>query len=239
MFVRGTLFIITVIIILCIISPVLTGVTFLGIIPIILFAGFFQRWMRTLQRTIQAEKAAMNTVAEESFANIRTVKAFSNEDSESVKFDGRNMASYEAGKTKGYYQALFGFVTQLLLYGAMATVIYVAAKQYEVGKISIGEISSFLLYMLMLVFNFAIVAMVFGNVASAVGASDKIYEMMEYVPEIICTGGEQFPGEFTGKLELKNVRFTYPSKRNEGIEVLKGVSLTVDNDKKRVVALCG
>lgn len=230
MFVRGTLFIITVIVILCIISPVLTGVTFLGIIPIILFAAFYQGWMRTLQRTIQAEKAAMNTVAEESFANIRTVKAFSNEDQEAEKFDHRNLVAYEAGKTKSVYQAIFAFVTQILLYGAMATVIYVAAKQYENGNISIGEISSFLFYMLMLVFNFAIVAMVFGNVASVVGASDKIYEMMQYVPEIMCTGGEQFPGEVSGKIEIKNVKFTYPSKREEGIEVLKGVSLTVDND---------
>lgn len=35
-------------------------------------------------------------------------------------------------------------------------------------------------YMLMLIFNFGIVAMVFGNVASVVGASDKIVELMDY-----------------------------------------------------------
>jgi len=48
MFVRGMLFIISVIVILCVISPTLTGVTFGGIIPIILFATFYQRWMRTI-----------------------------------------------------------------------------------------------------------------------------------------------------------------------------------------------
>jgi len=79
MFVRGSLFIITVLIIMLILSPALTGMTFAGIIPLVLFSVFYQGWMRTLQRTIQSEKGKMNTVAEESFSNIRTVKAFSNE----------------------------------------------------------------------------------------------------------------------------------------------------------------
>ena len=172
----------------------------------------------------------MNTIAEESFANVRTVKAFSNEGAETAKFNRGNDETYQAGKEKSIYQAIFAFVTQILLYGAMATVIYVAAKQYENGKISIGEISAFLFYMLMLVFNFAIVAMVFGNVASVVGASDKIFEMMSYVPEVLSSGGEEPPVEdVTGKIELRDVKFTYPSKRDEGIQVLKGVSLSVDN----------
>jgi len=40
-----------------------------------------------------------------------------------------------------------------------------------------------------------------------------------------------------GSIELKNVKFHYPSK--EDIPILKGVSFTVDNKKNRVVALCG
>ncbi len=94
MFVRGLLFIITVLIILMIISPVLTAVTFAGIIPLVLFSAFYQRWMRTLQRLIQSEKGKMNTVAEESFSNIRTVKAFSNEDTEITKFTAGNLVVY-------------------------------------------------------------------------------------------------------------------------------------------------
>jgi ABC-type multidrug transport system fused ATPase/permease subunit len=103
MFVRGLLFIITVLVILMIISPVLTGVTFGGIIPLVLFSTFYQKWMRTLQRTIQSEKGRMNTVAEESFSNIRTVKAFSNEDQEISKFTAGNLIVYEAGRKKAAF----------------------------------------------------------------------------------------------------------------------------------------
>ena len=77
-----------------IISPKLTGITFAGVLPLGLFTWFYQGWMRTLQRSIQSEKGKMNTTAEESFANIRTVKAFSNEEDEAKKFEAGNSFVY-------------------------------------------------------------------------------------------------------------------------------------------------
>ena len=48
MFVRGILFILIVLCILMVISPALTGMTFAGIIPLVVFSRFYQGWMRTL-----------------------------------------------------------------------------------------------------------------------------------------------------------------------------------------------
>ena len=45
----------------------------------------------------------MNNVAEESFSNIRTVKAFANEPEEIVKFYEGNMGVYSASMKKAYY----------------------------------------------------------------------------------------------------------------------------------------
>mmetsp|Transcript_8089 Transcript_8089/g.9656 ORF Transcript_8089/g.9656 Transcript_8089/m.9656 type:complete len:161 (+) Transcript_8089:1008-1490(+) len=119
----------------------------------------------------------------------------------------------------------------------MSAVIYTSSKLYQNDEITIGEISAFMFYMLMLIFNFAIVAMVFGNVAATVGASDKIVELMQYEPQINTKGGERISGEINGELEIKDVRFRYPSKSD--VEVLKGLSLSVNHFKNRVVALCG
>jgi len=180
----------------------------------------------------------MTTVAEESFSNVRTVKAFSNEAEECSRFNEGNTIVYNYGVIKAKWAGLFSFVVQVLLYGAMAGVIYMASVQYENGKISIGQITSFLFYMIMLLFNFTMVAMVFGNVMSILGASDKIVEIMDYEPKINIEGGDKMEeNEVGGVLELRNVKFSYPSKTD--VEVLKGVSLKVDNNKNRVVALCG
>jgi len=45
----------------------------------------------------------MNTTAEESFSNIRTVKAFSNEEDEALKFEAGNSHVYRIGRTKTLY----------------------------------------------------------------------------------------------------------------------------------------
>ena len=179
----------------------------------------------------------MNTIAEESFSNIRTVKAFQNEDNEIMRFEEGNERVYQMGRKKALYQSIFSFFSMALLFGSMAGIIYVASILYENDSITIGSISSFLFYMIQLLFNFAMVTMVFGNVSAVVGASDKLVELMEHVPDIPVKGGEKIKGEVKGKIEFKNVKFRYPSKPD--VQILNGVSFTVDNEVNRVVALCG
>lgn len=78
-FARTTLFIIGALTILIVLSPILAGAVFSSILPIMIFGFFYGRKIRKLQKEIQEEKAKMTNVAEESYGNIRTVKAFSNE----------------------------------------------------------------------------------------------------------------------------------------------------------------
>lgn len=48
----------------------------------------------------------MNSVAEESFSNIRTVKAFNNEEDEMKKFEKGNQVVYGAGRRKTIYTGI-------------------------------------------------------------------------------------------------------------------------------------
>lgn len=130
------------------------------------------------------------------------------------------------------------FFVQIFLYGGMTAIIYIASVLYEKGLISIGAITSFLFYMIMLLFNFGMLAAVFGNAYSVLGASDKIVEIIELKPSINTRGGEKMKDQdVKGSIEIRNVKFRYPSKLD--VEVLKGVRIEVDNEKKRVIALCG
>ena len=76
-------------------------------LPLGFFTIFYQRWMRVVQKTIQAAKGKMNNVAEESFSNIRTVKAFNNEDEEIEKFQKGNSIVMKAGRKKAFYTGLY------------------------------------------------------------------------------------------------------------------------------------
>ena len=126
----------------------------------------------------------------------------------------------------------------MFLYGSMTAIIYYASILYERGEIDIGSITSFLFYLIMLLLNFAMLAGVLGNVYSMLGASDKIVDIMQTKPKINTKGGDKIENvEVKGSIELKDLKFRYPSKPD--VEVLKGVTIEVTNDKKRVIALCG
>lgn len=61
-----------------------------------------------------------------------------------------------------------------MLYGSMVGVIAMATHLYEQGLITVGVITSFMFYMIMLLMNFGMLAAVFGNAMNMLGASDKI-----------------------------------------------------------------
>jgi len=126
--------------------------------------------------------------------------------------------------------------TSFALYGCMGAVIYYAGVLHADGLVSAGDITAFLLYMIQLIANFVIVSLVIGNVSKMVGASDKIIALMHHVPKIHTNGGRTIPeNEVVGEIELRDVEFSYPTKRD--VTVCRGVSLKVA--KNKVVALVG
>ena len=86
MFVRSFVFIIVAFIFVFIISWQLTLVIIGCIVPILIFSVFFGRAMKNIQKAIQDGKALISTVAEETFSNVRTVKAFATENDEVRRF---------------------------------------------------------------------------------------------------------------------------------------------------------
>ena len=75
----------------------------------------------------------MTTVAEETWANVRTVKAFSNENKEIEKFDKDNGAVFALCKQRDYLIGGFGFLVQMLLFSSMVGVMYISTILYKNG----------------------------------------------------------------------------------------------------------
>ena len=88
--VQCLIFIVAVLIILFSISAQLTWIVLLGVMGMMVSGIFFAITMYFLGKKIQEVKAQMNTIAEETFANVRTVKAFSTENREVGRFNEKN-----------------------------------------------------------------------------------------------------------------------------------------------------
>ena len=113
MFVRALVFIISVLGILAAISWKLSGMVWAGILPLVFFNKCQIGYMRKIQVVIGKTKGEMNNVAEESFSNVRTVKAFSSEEDEILKFKKGNLEVYRQGKKRAWWLAAFSFISQL------------------------------------------------------------------------------------------------------------------------------
>jgi len=229
MFVRGMVFVIISIVILCFLSWKLTLVAMGGIIfTSLVLVNFFKR-MRILGKEIQDCKAEMGEVSEEAISNIRTVKAFANEFNEIAKFRIKNDKAFEKGYSYSIVMGLFTWWITISINSVNAAIIYYGSILYNQNEISLGSITSFLLYMIQLIFNFMMLAGVASNLSKISGAAEKMVEYMKYVPDVTTEGGKAMkPEDVHGVVELKNVSFCYPTKKD--VKVADGISLKVEKN---------
>ena len=78
-------------------------------------------------------------------------------------------------------------------------------------------------------------ASVMAGLMEAVGAAEKVFELIDRQPEIDHHSGSEKPDKLDGVVEFKNVSFSYPTRPD--VRVLKNVSFTVQPGE--VVALVG
>jgi len=118
------------------------------IVPVIIFSVFFGRAMKNIQKNIQDAKAIISTVAEETFSNVRTVKAFATESDEVRRYETGNLEVYGWGRLKTLWYAFFQFFTNLFVFGAMAAIFAIGTSLVKDGQLTIGQITAFMFYLL-------------------------------------------------------------------------------------------
>lgn len=168
--------------------------------------------------------------------NIKTIKAYSTEQFEIDKFQKFNQAAYDKAITFSIWQGFIFFFTNALLYGSLAAITFAASDLHSKGLISVGDISAFFLYTLLLLQNFMVLAFFFANFMKMAGASQKMIELMKDIPVIQVRGGLSLPdSDVKGLIEFKNVNFNYPSKPE--VQVSRDINLTFHENK--VTAIVG
>ena len=75
-----------------------------------------------------------------------------------------------------------------------------------------------MLYTLNVAMAFAFLSALYGDFMQAVGASERIFQLMDRLPEIPDEGGERIM-DFTGEIGMDAVNFTYASRPDN--QVLK------------------
>ncbi|WP_044207401.1 ABC transporter ATP-binding protein [Flammeovirga sp. OC4] len=214
-------------------NPKLSSIMILSFPILIVFAIIFGKFIRKLSKSTQDELAKANIVVEETIQSIGTVKTFANEEFE-IKRYGNNLSKVVdiALKSATYKGTFISFIIFVLM-GGILGVLWYGTYMVSVGEISIGSLTTFVLYTMFIGGSLAGLGDIYGTLQKAVGATDRVEEILAANSEHEIDK-ETIP-KLKGKISFKNVKFSYPTRKE--IEVLKGVNLEIEKGEK--VALVG
>jgi len=206
----------------------------LALVPVAAIgAMFYGRVVRRLSRKVQDALARATDVAEETLSSIRTVRAFAQERREVDRYGEEVQTSYELARHRARYNAVFGAIAAFAGYGAISGVLWYGGILLTEDRMTMGELTSFLLYTFTIAFSIAALAGLWQDFMRAVGASERVFELLERPSELVS--GATIPDEVRGRIRFSGVSFHYPTRPD--VPVLQGVDLTLEPGE--IVALVG
>lgn len=193
---------------------------------------FFKR-ERTVWEEHEAEQDKLTGIAEENLSGIRVVQAFAQEQSEVEKFEGQNQRKLAIGKRHAMLHAFFWPFSDGLIHLQIAVSIMAGGYFTLTNQITIGELTSFYTYAIMVTFPMRRLGRVVSQMGMAIVAMERISKIMD-TPEEDYSG---FEGEnLKGDIVFKNVWFKYPEAKEDEY-VLQDVSFNIAAGQQ--VALMG
>lgn len=205
-------------------APTLTLYTIIPL-PILSFAIYrLSVAINKRSTVVQQYLSKLTSFTQESFSGIFVIKAYGIESGSNADFAGLADASKEKNIHLIKVQALFFPLMVLLIGISNLAVVYIGGNQYINGEITeLGTIVEFLIFVNMLTFPVAMVGWVTSMIQQAEASQKRINEFLNEQPEI--ENNNKIPAEIKGKIEFKDVTFTYP---DTGITALQNVSFVIN-----------
>lgn len=215
-------------------SPSLALLMLLTVPPVSLGTVFIGRKLRKLSRQVQDALASASEIAEETFSGVRTVRSFTQEPGEVKRYKAAIWKAFSMAKKRTSYSALFSAGATFVGFSTAAGVFWYGGRLVIDGVMTVGDLTSFLLYTLILAFALGSLSGLWVDFMRSVGATERIFEILERRPAIPPSGG-LIPEKIEGAVTFEGVRFVYPARPD--VVVLKGVDFSLAPGE--IVALVG
>ena len=236
-FLRQLILIIGGFVILGSISPKLT-LMMLAIVPIVAVAAVvFGRFIRKYGKKTQDKVAESQVIVEETLQGISNVKAFANEWYEIQRYKNKIKEIVKIAIKGGQYRGYFASFIILCLFGCVVAVVWYGITLTIKGEVEgVGDLISFVLYTTFIGASFGGIAEMYAQIQKAVGATERVFELLEEKPEEINAKPNASTLEkIKGNVTFKNVAFSYPSRKE--VQVLKDVNFSAAFGQK--IAIVG
>ena len=184
----------------------------LVIVPILLYG----RRVRKLSRASQDRIADVGAYVEEQLAAIRTVQAFTHEPIDRRLFGARVEDAFKTALDRVRARSWMTALVILLVFGAIAIVLWIGGHDVLAGRITAGELASFVFYAVIVASAVGAISEVMGDLQRAAGAAERLFDLLETPPAIAAPANPlPLPVPARGALSFESVTFRYPSRPDQ------------------------
>lgn len=188
---------------------------------------------RPLFRLRSAKLGEMNGFVEEMISGQKTLKAYGREEYTQGRFDKKNAEAVDAYYRAEYYGSIVGPCVNFINNLSLSLISVFGALLYLAGSMSIGAISSFVLYSRKFSGPINEAANIFSELQSALAAAERIFRLLDEQPEKPdCEQAAELT-DVRGRVELEHVRFGYAPEKT----IIHDLSLRAEPGK--LIAIVG
>jgi len=206
----------------------------LTIIPIlVVVAAQFKKKILVEYRRVRKINSKITGAYNENINGVRVVKALCREEQNLTEFKERTDEMYRASYRAAWLSALFLPVVQFISAIAVGSIVWFGGLQAEVGAMTVGGIQAFVSYVTFMMWPIQDLARVYAEMQQAIASAERIFSLIDAIPEVVDRPGALDPGTIRGDIEFDNVDFWY----DENNPVLTGFDLKVKRGE--TIALVG
>ena len=168
----------------------------------------------------------LNLVTRENLVGLKVIRAFHNEKIEQKKFQQANTELNKMNLFVNRLMMLLDPIMTLVMNFSSVAIVWFGAHLISSGNLQIGNMMAFLEYAMQVIISFLLLSMVFIMVPRAAVSVKRVGEVLDTLPSIVDPQSpQQLPDDATGKIEFKDVTFTYP---DADLPVLSSINFTAE-----------
>lgn len=205
----STITVIGSLIMMVIISPVLVLVMLVTIPLSLLYTRYMARRVRPLFRRRSAKLGELNGFVEEMVSGQMTIKAYAAENAVMERFDNINTETVNAHYKAEYYGSMTGPTVNFINNLSLSLITVFGAVLYLLGRMSLGNISSFVQYSRKFSGPINETANIISELQSAMAAAERVFKLMDEEPELADKDEAKELVNIEGDVSLKEVSFGY------------------------------
>lgn len=211
----------------------LSLVIFVTVPVITLTTRYFGHKIRILSRGIQDELADSTAVAEDALGAIRLVKAFVREDHEVQRYQKAVEKLFKTSRRKMILTQLFWSGVGILFMSTLVIIFWYGGREVLAERLTAGDLVAFIIYAMNISRSISQISRLYTVINTAAGASERIFELLEEIPEIVDKTDAVEVKQVQGKVTFNDLWFGYETRKY----VLKGISFEAEAGKS--IALVG